>query len=151
MNIYYSCLQAQCKFGVVQCKFPSQNGQQDLICLWRVSKLCLLINQYNNFYHTIIYTLAQSLCGYRFVVCTCAAPMCCYRVCVQGVHSTGHLQHPTKELAIRVTNLYTPPHQNGLREDNQAIHTTKGPKLRISATSTTAEYRCIRKPKGKNW
>ena len=46
--------------------------------------------------------LAQPLYGYKCVMCTCTAPMCCHRVCVQGVHSTGHLQHPTQELAIRV-------------------------------------------------
>ena len=49
--------------------------------------------------------LAQSLCGYRCVICTYAAPMCCHGVCVQGLHSTGHLQHPTQELAIRVATL----------------------------------------------
>ena len=31
--------------------------------------------------------------------------MCCHGVCVQGLHSTGHLQHPTQELAIRVATL----------------------------------------------
>ena len=31
--------------------------------------------------------------------------MCCHGVCVQGLHSTGHLQHPTQELTIRVATL----------------------------------------------
>ena len=67
-----------------------------------------LVNQLttpNCLYQTIIQTLAQSLCGYRCIICTCATPMCCHRVCVQGLHSTGHLQHPTQELAIRVATL----------------------------------------------
>ena len=55
----------------------------------------------NELYQTVLSTLAQPLCDYRCVICTRAAPMCCYGVCVQGVHSTGHLQHPTQELAIR--------------------------------------------------
>ena len=68
-----------------------------------------LVNQLANtqsyLYQTITQTLAQPLCGYRCVICTCAAPMCCHGVCVQGLHSTGHLQHPTQELAIRVATL----------------------------------------------
>ena len=49
--------------------------------------------------------LAQLLCSQRCVVCTFAAPMYCHRVCVQGVHITGHMQHPTQELAIRIATL----------------------------------------------
>ena len=49
--------------------------------------------------------LAQPLCGYRCIICTYAAPISCNGVCVQGVHSTRHLQHPTQQLAIRVTTL----------------------------------------------
>ena len=67
-----------------------------------------LVNQLTTpkgLYQTITQTLAQSLCGYRCVICTCSAPMFCYGVCVQGLHSTGHLQHPTQELAIRVASL----------------------------------------------
>ena len=51
--------------------------------------------------------------------------MCCYGVCVQGVHSTGHLQHPIKELAIRVTTL-TPLHTKmDWGRYNQAIRITR--------------------------
>ena len=49
--------------------------------------------------------LCQSLYGYRCVICTFCAPMCCYEVCVQGVHSTRHLKHLIQELAIRITTL----------------------------------------------
>ena len=49
--------------------------------------------------------LARPLYGYRCVICTCAVHMCYHGVCVQGLYSTGHLQHPTQELAIRVTTL----------------------------------------------
>ena len=35
-------------------------------------------------------------------------PMCCDGVCVQGLHSTGHLQYPIHALAIRVTTLTLP-------------------------------------------
>ena len=69
-----------------------------------------LVNQLTTpkcLYQTITQTLAQSLCGYRCVICTCDTPMCCHRVCVQGLHSTGHVQHPTQELAIRVATLTT--------------------------------------------
>ena len=52
--------------------------------------------------------LGQLLCGYKCVVYTCAAPMFCHGVCVQGLHRTGHLQHPKQELAIRVTTLILP-------------------------------------------
>ena len=31
--------------------------------------------------------------------------MCCHGVCVQSLHSTGHLQYPTQELAVRVATL----------------------------------------------
>ena len=51
-----------------------------------------LVNQLTTpkcLYQTITQTLAQSLCGYRCVICTCSAPMCCHGVCVQGLHSTG--------------------------------------------------------------
>ena len=67
-----------------------------------------LVNQLttlNCLYQTVTQTLAQSLCGYKCVICTCTAPMCCHGVCVQGLHSTGHLQHPTQELAIRLATL----------------------------------------------
>ena len=70
-----------------------------------------LVNQLttpNCLYQTITQTLAQSLCGYKCVICTCAAPMCCHGVCVQGLHSTRHLQHPTQELAIRVATITLP-------------------------------------------
>ena len=56
-------------------------------------------------YKTITQTLSQLLCSYKCIICTCSAPMCCHGVCVQGLHSTGHLQHPTQELAIRVATL----------------------------------------------
>ena len=64
-----------------------------------------LVNQLTTpkcLYQTIKQTLAQLLCGYNCVICTYSAPICCHGVCVQGLHSTGHLQHPTQELAIRV-------------------------------------------------
>ena len=67
-----------------------------------------LVNQLTipkGLYQTITQMLAQLLCGYRCVICTYAAPMCCHGVCVQGLHSTRHLQHPTQELAIRVATL----------------------------------------------
>ena len=67
-----------------------------------------LVNQLTtpeHLYQTIIQMLDQSLCGYRYVICTCAAPMCCHGVYVQGLHSTRYLQHPTQELAIRVATL----------------------------------------------
>ena len=47
--------------------------------------------------------LYQPLCGYRYIIYTGSAPMCYHGVCVQGLHSIGHLQHPTQELAVRVT------------------------------------------------
>ena len=59
-------------------------------------------------YQTVTQTLAQSLCGYRCVIYTCSAPMCYHGVCLQGLHSTRHLQHPTQELAIRVATLTLP-------------------------------------------
>ena len=59
-------------------------------------------------YQTVTLMLAQLLCNYKYVICTFAAPMFCHGVCVQGVHSTRHLQHPTQELAIRVATLILP-------------------------------------------
>ena len=67
-----------------------------------------LVNQLTTpkyLYQTITQTLDQPLYGYRCVIYICAAPMCCHGVCVQGLYSTGHLQNPTQELAIRVTAL----------------------------------------------
>ena len=67
-----------------------------------------LVNQLTTpkcLYQTEKQMLAQPLCGYRCVICTFAAPMCYHGVFVQGLHSTGHLQHPTQEMAIRVTAL----------------------------------------------
>ena len=49
--------------------------------------------------------LAQPQCGYRYTIYICAGLMCCHRVYVQSVHSTERLQHPTQELATRVTTL----------------------------------------------
>ena len=62
----------------------------------------------NSLYQTVTQTLAQLLCGYRCVICTYTAPMCCHGVCVQDLHSTGHLQHLTQELAIRVATFTLP-------------------------------------------
>ena len=69
--------------------------------------------------------LAQPLCGYRCVIFTCAAPMCCHGVCVQGLHNTGHLQHPTQELAIRVTTLTFPRTRMDWGSYNQATRITR--------------------------
>ena len=101
--------QACCKFGVIQCNITSQNGPAGLDMPMRESPN--LVNQLTTpkcLYQTIPQMLAQLLCGYRYVIYTCAASMCCHGVFVQGLHSTGHLQHPTKELAIRVTALTLP-------------------------------------------
>ena len=59
----------------------------------------------NSLYQTITQKLAQPMCGYGCVICTCAVPMCCHGVCVQGLHSTVLLQHTIQELAIRVVTL----------------------------------------------
>ena len=98
-----------CKFGVIQCNITSQNGPAGLDMPTKES--LNLVNQLstpNCLYQTVTQTLAQSMCGYRCVICTCSAPMCCHGVCVQGLHSTRHLQHPTQELAIKVATLTLP-------------------------------------------
>ena len=95
-----------CKFGVIQCNITSQNGPAGLDMPMKKSPN--LVNQLTKpkcLYQTITQMLDQSRCVYRCVICTCAAPMCCHGICVQGLHSTGHLQHPTQELAIRVATL----------------------------------------------
>ena len=56
-------------------------------------------------YQTVIQMLAQLVCGYRYIIYTCDASMRCYRVCLQGVHSTGYLQHPTLKLTTKVATL----------------------------------------------
>ena len=64
--------------------------------------------------------LAQPLCGCRCVICTCSMPMCCHGVCVRGVHSTGHLQHLTQELATRLGhNSYKSYHLQFRRANQQ--------------------------------
>ena len=54
---------------------------------------------------------------------------------------TGHKGH----------NPYTPPHQNELGKVQLSHLHNKGPTLPMSAISTMAEYRYVRKPKGINW
>ena len=95
-----------CKIRVVQCKLTIKNGPAGLDMHLRGSPnyvYQLTIN--NSLYQTVTQMLAQPLYGYRYVICTCSAPMCCHGVYVQGLHSTGHQQHPTQELAIRAATL----------------------------------------------
>ena len=101
-----SKLTTTCKFRVVQCKITSQNGPAGLDVPLRGSPNYIYqLTTTNSLLQTVTQTLAQPLYGHSCVICTYATPMCYYGVCVQGPHSTGHLQHPTLGLAIRVTAL----------------------------------------------
>ena len=108
-----TCSQNQCKFRVIQCKIISQNGPAGLDLPLRGSpNYVYQLTTTNSLHQIVTQTLAQLLCGYSCVIYTCAAPMCCYGMCVQGLHSTKHLQHPIQELAIRVTTLTLTCSQN---------------------------------------
>ena len=76
-------LEIYCKFGVVKYKIRSQNGPVGPDMPMRESpNLVYQLTILKCLYKTITQTLAQLLCGYRCIICTCAAPMCCHGVCM---------------------------------------------------------------------
>ena len=80
----------------------------------------------------------------------CCAYVLSWSVCARCAQNLASVASYTRA-GHKCCNPYIPPHQNGLGEVQPSHSHNKGPTLPMVAIVTMAEYRYIRKPKGKNW